>query len=125
MVIGYYKMFKGKDTILMAGSGAEIIILRQVIMNWGQKAESLVANFGATTVVSLDGLRDVILRPSATGTENRVEVNDGEAIWSVSALQVNRMIALLEGLCANSRAGHQYLDAGEGKIQIICSKDEY
>lgn len=123
--IGYYSMFKGQPTLLLSGSDPEILALRHVFAQWGRKTASLVAQLRACVVVSLEGIDDLALTVDLIGCASRIELTGNKLVWRISFSQCDRIVGLLDDLCADSRLGHQYLESGTDVIQILCSKDEY
>jgi hypothetical protein len=74
----------------------------------------------------VDELVDFILEVARDrATQSRAALEHGKVVWSLSVLEQDRIIGLLDGLRVSSKAGHQYLDNGAGSIQILCSKGEY
>jgi hypothetical protein len=124
--ISYYAMFKGAPTILIGGSEREIRALRCVLAEWRGQSLSIFASLRPHVSLLVDELVDFVLEVARDrATQSRAALEHGKVVWSLSVLEQDRIIGLLDGLCVSRKAGHQYLDNGAGSIQVLCSKGEY
>ncbi len=122
--VNYHENFKGAPTLLLAGTKSDIEALRDLFGTWTGERVDLVKYFGKTGI-NLAGMREMVLNHSSTGPNSVVRVNDDSCQWRVSKSWKKRIMGLLQALIESQSPSHQYLDSGEGAVQVLCSKDEY
>lgn len=124
---GFFRDFKGSDTLLFGGSSTELLALADLLRD--------VATGVLVGRVDLDRSNGFL--PSAT-SQASVDVTSGainEAVandfagrttvtWKLSPADAKRVELLVRDLAAADRAVHEFLE-DDGDIQIIGAKDEY
>lgn len=125
MEISYFDMFKGKPTLLLSGSRLEIDSLRAVLAEWHGETISLAGALRLRTTLQMQGVADLVLESSPSRMGSSAVLDHEKAVWKLSTLDRERIAGLLEGLCRNKDAGHQYLESNVSPTQILCSVGEY
>ena len=120
--IRYHLNFKGKDTLLFAGSRDDIDLLHSFFLRWKGEEVELVQRLRTHEKLYLASVTALRLQ---RGSRNSFTWQRDHGTWVITTGNQDLIIGLLEGLLEANDEGHQYLDSGESSIQIIVAKDEY
>jgi hypothetical protein len=120
--IRYHPNFKGRDTLLFAGSQNDIDLLRSFFFGWNGDELDLIAYLQTRGKVYLFSISALRLRRD-TKRDSFVWSRD-RGTWLISETYQQQIIDLLDGLLAAQTKGHQYLEPGSARVQVVVSKDE-
>lgn len=128
--IGYFSNFKGRKTLLLAGSGNEVNLLLQFFLGWGEEKVELLSHLRLMDVMILTtDLEALFIDSSPEDKEVSIYSDEASRKWTISSSGRLRIIELLQALKDSIYPAHQFLefspDDKELKVQILCSKDEY
>jgi hypothetical protein len=123
--IRYHQNFKGNDTLLFAGSAADLKRLHTFFQEWSGEEVDLIERLQAKEKLYLHSVKAIHLKTTTKYCGLNWNVDTGT--WIISVPYLETMIGELEGLLETSVPGHQYFDYPglTGNIQIMVAKDEY
>jgi len=120
--IRYHPNFKGEDTPLFAGSRDDIDLLRSFFFGWNGDELDLIAYLQTRGKVYLFSVSTLRLRRDAK--RDSFSWSRDRGTWLISEAHQQQIIDLLDGLLAAQTKGHQYLEPGSARVQVMVSKDE-
>ena len=120
--VRYHPNFKGQDTLLFAGSQGDIDLLRSFFFGWNGDELDLIAYLQTRSKVNLFSISALCLL-RGTKRDSFVWSRD-RGTWLISKAYQQQIIDLLDGLLAAHTKGHQYLEPGSARVQVMVSKDE-
>jgi hypothetical protein len=120
--IRYHPNFKGQETLLFAGSWGDIDLLRSFFLGWNGEEPDLIEYLQARGKVDLFSVSTLCLRRDTK--QDSFVWNRDKGTWLISEAYQKQIVDLLEGLMFAQMKGHQYLEPGSARVQVMVSKDE-
>jgi hypothetical protein len=107
------KFMFGDDVVLLAMDGAGVVAFAAALQDAAKHESSQLEHGGITHEFSIQN------------GESEVELDGARVIWRLDATKAEEVIAYLDALKNNDRAGHQYVDISEPTDTLVLSRDEY
>jgi len=111
------------DTLLIAGTWADVDVLRSFFLGWNGEELELIKQLQTANQVYLFSASNLVLRRDYNRDEFRWSGDNGT--WLISQNHQERVVDLLNGLLEANGAGHQYVEPDNSPVQIMVSKDEH
>lgn len=121
--VRFHADFKGKDTVLFAGSLDDLVPLRTFFVNWDGQELELLRHLAVAREIYLHNVK--YIRVVRNDLQDSFIWSEGNGLWTISYQYQIILIGLMDALLHNNSPCHQYLYDYFGSVQIIASKDEY